>query len=125
MSLKSDRLELGFSIIAKKISNFFTLRISLNLTYVISVIVMCDFAHLFDYMIRACEMDMCTGDYVFLFPSMTISWNFDQTQPWKIGKGRDQAALHALRYLLFVSILGYVIVIPWVVRLYVEIIHEL
>ena len=54
-------------------------------------------------MVRACELDMCNGEYVFVMPAMTASESFERSQPWKTGDGREEAVKHALRYLLFVS----------------------
>ena len=63
---------------------------------------MCDNTYIRDIMIRACELDMCNGEYVFMMPGITVDANFDETQLWYKGDERDEAAKHAFRYLLYV-----------------------
>ena len=55
-------------------------------------------------MIRACEMDMCNGDYVFMMPGITVAATFDETRMWHNDDERDEAAQHAFRYLLYVRV---------------------
>ena len=53
-------------------------------------------------MIRACEMNMCNGDYVFMLPGITVEARFDEQKMWYKGDERDAAAQNAFKYLLYV-----------------------
>ena len=55
-------------------------------------------------MIRACEMNMCNGDYVFLMPGITVAATFDETRMWHNDDERDGAAQHAFKHLLYVRV---------------------
>ena len=70
----------------------------------LAVIIVCDNTYIRDIMIRACEMNMCNGDYVFMMPGITVAATFDETRMWHNDDERDGAAQHAFRYLLYVRV---------------------
>ncbi|KAL5017257.1 hypothetical protein ScPMuIL_006846 [Solemya velum] len=53
------------------------------------------------FMLKACELDMCNGEYVFLHPSyMDFS---TESRKWKVGDEMDEMARLAYRHLLDVT----------------------
>ena len=73
-----------------------------------AVIILCDTVHIRDILIRACELNMCNGEYVFLMPALSAAMDFETTRPWYKGDGRDEAARNAYRYFLYVRALLYI-----------------
>ena len=53
-------------------------------------------------MIKACEVGMCNGEYVFVYPAMTVPENYEETKPWYRGDADDEKAREAYRYMLYV-----------------------
>ena len=86
----------------KRSSNFYSKR-RVRFLFLISVIIICDRVHYRDIMVRACVLNMCNGEYVFLVPSNFEAENFEDTKPWQFGDDKDEAAQHAFTYLLYVS----------------------
>lgn len=68
-----------------------------------TVIVLCDSERYRNIMVTACELGMCTGEYLFIYPAMMVDENFDQSKPWMFGDENDEYAHHAFKYMLYVS----------------------
>lgn len=62
------------------------------------VIFLCD-GDLRPFLVRACVLGMCNGDYLFLYASVELRSNYD----WNVGEPDDEIVKQAYKYLIMVS----------------------
>lgn len=70
---------------------------------IFSVIYFCENDSIRNFMIRACFLGMCNGEYVFIYPWL----HPPPEQEWKQGDEFDEVAKEAYKYMIHVRLQHY------------------
>lgn len=68
--------------------------------YVFAVIILCEYEVIRPFMIRACYLGMCNGDYFFVYPWLLTP----AADEWQNGDEYDVIAKEAFKYLIWVAL---------------------